>query len=81
MDEIAVRARAKEIMGREWRIGAESIPDDARLNIFPAWDSLGHIGMILALADEFDLQLDAESVQTLVDLDSIVAHVRVAKGL
>jgi acyl carrier protein len=66
--------RVKAVLAREWKIEPNAIPDDAALNTFPRWDSLGHIGILLALETEFGLKLTAETVQTLTSLPRLVAH-------
>ena len=65
-------ARVKQLLAREWDIEPDAIPDDAALNGFERWDSLGHVTIVLALSAEFDFQLSAETVQALRSLPKIV---------
>ena len=62
----------KQVLAREWDVEADAIPDDAALNSFERWDSLGHVAIVLALAAEFGFQLSAETVQALRSLPRIV---------
>jgi acyl carrier protein len=66
-------SQVKEILAREWNVDAAAIPDDAELNVYEKWDSLGHISMLLALAEEFDIDVTPENVQALLTLPKIVA--------
>ncbi len=70
----------KTLMARAWNIDAEAIPDDASLNQFKPWDSLGHITMLLALETEYGLALDEESVQSLRTLPLILARLESSRA-
>ena len=66
--------QVKEILAREWNVSATSIPDDAELNVFEKWDSLGHISILLALEAEFGIEISPASVQSLLTLPKIIAY-------
>jgi len=66
-------SQVKEILAREWNVSVSAIPDDAELNVYEKWDSLGHISMLLALADEFNIDVTPENVQALLTLPKIVS--------
>ncbi len=72
--DAALTARLKDVLAREWGIDARTIPDDAALNRFEKWDSLGHIGILLALSSSFGLPLNAENVQTLQSIPLIIEY-------
>jgi len=74
--------RVKALLAREWNILPSAIPDNATINEFPQWDSLGHITIMLALENEFGLEISAETVQELLSLPKIVEHLSAheAKG-
>jgi len=65
----------KEVLAREWTLDAGAIPEDAALNHFERWDSLGHITILLALQSRFTLELTADTIQTLTSLPRIVEHI------
>ena len=67
-------SQVKEILAREWNVNATSIPDDAELNVYEKWDSLGHISILLALEVEFGIEINPESVQSLLTLPKIVSY-------
>ena len=64
----------KAILAREWKIESESIPNDAELNQYERWDSLGHISLMLALEAEFGIEITAETVQNLSSIPKIVDY-------
>ena len=67
-------SQVKEILAREWNVSVTSIPDDAELNVYEKWDSLGHISILLALEGEFGIEVNPESVQSLLTLPKIVSY-------
>jgi acyl carrier protein len=74
MPEQELFQRIKAIVAREWHVAPADVPDDAELNKTPKWDSLGHITLLLALHQEFGIDLTADTVQELVSLPRIVRH-------
>lgn len=72
--------RIKEVLAREWKLDPAAIPDDAALNGFPAWDSLGHITILLALQARFTLELTADTVQALTSLPRIADYLAARGG-
>lgn len=72
--EPGLAQKVKAILAREWGLTAGEIPDDAALNKFPAWDSLGHIRILLALEAKCGLLLDVDTVQELISLERILEH-------
>ncbi len=74
MTQSSLLNSVKEVLAQEWRLEPSSIPDDAALNRFERWDSLGHITILLALQSRFTLELTADTVQALTSLPRIVEH-------
>jgi acyl carrier protein len=50
---------------------AETIPHNASIFNFPAWDSLVHVKMMLALEEATGRAVDASSIATLGSLEDI----------
>ncbi|MCG8608659.1 acyl carrier protein [bacterium] len=65
--------KIKAIMADAWQVSPVEIPNDAALNEFRPWDSLGHITMLMALEQQFGVPLNEESIQNLRTLDAVVA--------
>jgi citrate synthase len=74
MNDPALLARVKDVLAQEWKVDVNAIPNDAALNRYPAWDSLGHITILLALQSRFTLELTADTVQALISIPRIVDH-------
>lgn len=66
-------SKLKTTMAEAWQIAPEMIPDDATLNAFKPWDSLGHITMLLALESQYGIKLDEDSVQKLQSIPAIIS--------
>ncbi len=67
-------ARVKRVLAQSWDMERDAIPDDAALNDYERWDSLGHITLVLALGAEFGFELTAETVQELSSVPRIVDY-------
>lgn len=66
---------AKKVMAAAWSIDASSIPDDASLNDFPPWDSIGHVSLLLALEENYGVEVNSETIQSIRNLDAVVAAI------
>ena len=72
MVDSPLAARVKLVLAQAWDTQVDAIPDDAALNDYERWDSLGHITLVLALGAEFGFELTAETVQELRSVPRIV---------
>jgi citrate synthase len=63
----------KAIMAGVWGVAPDSIPDNAELNTFTPWDSMGHISLLLALEAEYGIEVNETSIASLLCLEDIVA--------
>lgn len=66
----------KELLAEIWHLPPSQIPDEASLNGFDKWDSLGHISIILALEARFQIPVNEETIQSLNSLPRIVAFLQ-----
>jgi acyl carrier protein len=76
MSENELLQKIKKILAEELEIEIEDIPDDAKLNDFDKWNSLNHIKLMLALENEFNIELNEESIRKLVSLKTIIEQIR-----
>lgn len=65
--------RVKEIMGIVFEIDSNDISDDASSDHIENWDSLRHMNLIVALEEEFEIELDDEEIVEMMTLPLIVA--------
>lgn len=71
-----VQLRAKELLGQAFELSAEVIPDDASLESFEPWDSLGHVKVIMTVEEAIGRSLEIEEalqVASVDDLDRLLA--------
>ena len=58
MDEL----KLKSIFCESLNIDESIVTDSLTYNSIPAWDSVGHMALIAAIEDEFDIMLDTDDV-------------------
>jgi acyl carrier protein len=65
-------ARLRSVFAEALGIDVTADVTALRYREIPAWDSVGHMALVAAIEDEFDIQLDTEQV---IDLNSFTAAV------
>lgn len=70
---------AKGILAEAFSLAAAQIPDDARLDNFEPWDSLGHVKVMLALESALGRNLSTEEALDVTDLASVAALIESAR--
>lgn len=63
--------KVKQIMSAVFEIPLELIGDDASSDNIDNWDSLGHLNLILALEEHFDITIPEELIGSLVNYSEI----------
>jgi acyl carrier protein len=71
-----MRERIKQVMARTFQVPVTKIPDDASIDEFPAWDSLGHLEFMLALEMEFAVTISTEDILELLWLDAVEDYLK-----
>ena len=71
-----MRESIKRVMASTLGVPAEEIPDDATINEFSQWDSLGHLELMLALEMEFSVYVSTNMMVELVSLEAIEDYLR-----
>jgi acyl carrier protein len=56
------------------RVPLESITDSTVNEDLPAWDSLGHVNLMMALEQTFDIYVEVEDFERLVSVPAILAY-------
>ena len=62
-----LRQTLVEVLG----VSDEQLSDETSPATISSWDSLGHLNVVLALEDEFGIDLSAEDVLAMRDVGSI----------
>jgi acyl carrier protein len=53
-------ARLRKIFGQLFPVDPAALVDSDRRGELPGWDSLGHLDLVTALENEFQVSIDAE---------------------
>lgn len=76
MNEKELLLKIKKTIASELEINPDEIPDNAELNNFAKWDSLNHIKIMLALENEFNIELNEENIQRFVTIEKILNYLK-----
>jgi acyl carrier protein len=71
-----MKNKIKEIMAGVFKIEADSISDDTTIGNVEKWDSLGHMNLVAALEEEFDIVLDDEDIEIIISYSNICKIVK-----
>lgn len=58
--------KLKEVMARVFNVGEEMITEDASPDTIETWDSLRHMNLVLALEEEFGVELTDDEVVEII---------------
>lgn len=64
-------SRLSSVVARTFKVPAESLAPESGPHTIPAWDSAGHMSLVLELEKEFSIQFDEDEVVELVSLEAI----------
>lgn len=70
----SVESRVRTVLARTLGCPEGELPPDARIKQTAAWDSLTHVQLMVALEDEFGVEIDGETILHLTTLGRIVDH-------
>jgi acyl carrier protein len=75
-DDPQLEAAIKTVMARVFKVRVQNITKNTRRREFEYWDSLGHLALIGALQDEFQIEIppdEALAIETLEDVKRVVS--------
>ncbi|HEU4565862.1 MAG TPA: acyl carrier protein [Gemmatimonadaceae bacterium] len=67
-------APLEEVIASVLRIPAERVTDALEYDAVPEWDSMGHVGLMLALEGEYGIAISDETVLELTSVRAIRAY-------
>lgn len=67
--------RVRRLVSDVFNAPLESVSEDSSPDTVENWDSLQQLNLVLALEQEFAIQLDPEEIEALTDVRAIVAIV------
>lgn len=71
-----LESRIVGTISRVFRIPAESIPLTASMDALPAWDSMGHMELIVSIEKEFGVTFPTYRLPDLVSIAAIAEALR-----
>ncbi len=63
--------RIKNTMSAVFGIDVVEVSDDASPDTITSWDSIGHMKLVVALEEEFDIQFNDDQIAELLNFDLI----------
>ncbi len=73
---VSVFERLQEAIAGTLNVPAENISETARDEDLPAWDSLGHVNVMMTIEQTFDVSLDVEDFSQLTSVPAILRYLR-----
>jgi acyl carrier protein len=74
--ETTMEDRLKKVMADVFDVPRDLITEETSAYTVPAWDSLKHINLIMALQKEFGIRFENEEIPTMVNYQIIVSTLR-----
>ncbi len=71
--------RLQDTIAQTLQVPAASIGPNTKATDIAAWDSLGHVNLMMSVEQTFDIQLDVEDFPTLTSVPAILAFLK-ARG-
>ena len=62
---------ARQLLAAAFEVAADQVPQDAALDSYDRWDSLGHVQILLRIEQTLGRPLEAEEALAVVDLASV----------
>ena len=72
METSILEERVRAVIARTLRLCEETAAGDLRMGNPPAWDSLGHMGLVAAFEQEFDVRFPGHVLPELVSVPAIM---------
>ncbi len=76
---MSVFEKLRDIMATALEIPAESIRENSTMEEIEEWDSLGHVHIMVALEQAFDLYMDVEDFAALDSVPAILEFLATEK--
>ena len=78
--DISMQERVKRVMAQTFKLDPVAVSDSLRINGIPAWNSLGHMALVVALEKEFGIRFSGSRVANLTSVSGIVKELQSAIG-
>ena len=72
--------KVREIVSTVFEIPLDAVITSTTNNDVKAWDSVGHLNLVLALQEEFFITVPPEDLETLANVEAIIEYVITSTG-
>jgi len=79
-NESDIEERVRAVIAKLFSVPANANAEDLRMGNPPAWDSIGHMELLVAVENEFKIRIPSHSIAALTTVESIVNAVRAHDG-
>lgn len=68
----SIEARVRQVVARTFSLTPEQASGALAMGSVPSWDSLGHMRLVAAVEDEFNVRLPAFAISEVTSVDAMV---------
>jgi acyl carrier protein len=72
---IALSARVQAVLAETLKVPIEQAPTTLAFGDLPQWDSMGHMEVMMRLEQEFGIEINADTIASLISIPAICEHV------
>ena len=69
--ELAIE-RIRKVMSETFQLNGESVTLETKNTDIALWDSLGHLNLMMAIEEEFEIRMDIEEIADISSVGDIV---------
>jgi acyl carrier protein len=75
-----LRRRVENVVARQFELSPDDMRGDIRMGNPPQWDSVGHMGLVFELENEFGITFPSFSLAEMQTVDKIVSLIEAEGG-
>lgn len=80
MESDTLLAKVQAVFADVFRLAPEEITAETQFGELPAWDSMGHMDLMVALETHFGVEITAETISQLTSVAAIMEHIQAKHG-
>ncbi|HIF63058.1 MAG TPA: acyl carrier protein [Deltaproteobacteria bacterium] len=73
MSQLKIEQKVREIMSGIFAVDEADLDENSSLETVENWDSLQHVNLIMALEEDFGVQIDVDDALEMVSFPEVVA--------
>jgi acyl carrier protein len=66
----------RSLFAEVFKVDSSQIDSQAQLGEWPAWDSMAHMDLMVALESRFGVAINADTISHLISFPAILEHLR-----